>query len=544
MIKVMTVRPSAGLLPRAEDGRLVSRWRDSHIDCNSTGHRSTTAECQQAASMSTDRNLPQPPAANRGDRRSATLLAGLCLLAGCATRPAGEDATLHRWTQLGPGGSVSLRSIVAEGSACPQAVVDGARVPLRPRAGATLAREARRPSPDNPAFRPDFAVTSCAATLPVNARQARIGNDAVPMPAADPRRIVVVGDTGCRIKVPASGPADPLQDCASASEWPWPRIAAAAAATGPDLVIHLGDYHYREYCDDPARCQRLLDQGVVVGYGWAGWQADFFAPATPLLAAAPWIFVRGNHENCDRGGEGWMRFLSPGPYRQCGSQRYRTASQSVLGNNLTADAYRIDLGERLTLVVADNAAFADYLPLAETPDDLAILRRSLSTLATLPAERPLWLLIHKPLWYGLLPASAQPNALQTFARDGLPTATQVVFAGHQHAFATINFADRTRRPAQVIAGGSGTQLEAFDPQSPLYEAGAPGSKERADPDERLYDGVAASSGIVLNRYGFLLLERAEETWNGTLIDADGQAISRCQLDGAARRMLCAFPSPP
>ncbi len=491
-------------------------------------------------------NLPRPPATRTAGCRSVTLLAALGLLAGCATRPAGEDATLHRWTQLGPGGSISLRSIVAGGSDCPSATVDGALVPLQPRASATTAGEARRPSPDNPAFRPAFAVTACEATLPVTARESRIGGDAVPMLAADPRRIVVVGDTGCRVKVPASGPADPIQDCASASDWPWPRIAAAAAATQPDLVIHVGDYHYREYCDDPAECQPLRERGVVIGYGWPGWRADFFAPAKPLLAAAPWIFVRGNHENCDRGGEGWMRFLSPMPYRPCGNQAYRTASRSVLGNNLTADAYRVDLDGRLTLVVADNAAFPDYLPLSETPDDLAIFRRSLRTLATLPADRPLWLLIHKPLWYDLLPASAQPNALQTFVGDALPANLQFVFAGHMHAFATIDFAGSAGaawRPAQVIVGGSGTQLEAFDPQSPLYEAGAPGSRERARSDARLYQGVAASGGIVLNRYSFLLLERADQVWRGTLLDADGRTISRCQLDGAERRIDCGFPAP-
>lgn len=485
---------------------------------------------------------PRPLAANRAGCRSATLLAVLCLLAGCATRPAGEDATLHRWTQLGPDGRISLRSIVDGAGDCPTAIVDGARVPLQVRAGAT-ASGAPRPSPDNPAFRPEFAVTACEATLPA-ARQARIGHDALPLPAADPRRIVIVGDTGCRIKVPASGPADPIQDCASARDWPWPRLAAAAAATRPDLVIHLGDYHYREYCDDPARCAAVRAQRAAIGYGWAGWQADFLAPAQPLLAAAPWIVVRGNHENCDRGGEGWMRFLSPLPYQQCANQAYRTASQSVLGNNLTADAYRIELGERLTLVVADNAAFADYLPLARAADDLAILQRTLRALTTAPTGRPLWLLIHKPLWYDLLPAAAPPNALQSLACSGLPASLQFVFSGHEHAFATLNFAGSGGRPAQVIVGASGTQLEAFDPESPLYEGATPGSREQSQPDGRLHDGIAASSGIVLNRYSFLLLERATDGWDGTLIDADGRAISRCRLDGTGRQVDCSFPTRP
>ena len=69
----------------------------------------------------------------------------------------------------------------------------------------------------------------------------------------------------------------------------------------PDLVVHVGDYHYRENAC-PAG-----DAGCSTspwGYGWDAWDADFFTPAKRLLAVAPWIVVRGNHESCDRAGQG------------------------------------------------------------------------------------------------------------------------------------------------------------------------------------------------------------------------------------------------
>ena len=53
--------------------------------------------------------------------------------------------------------------------------------------------------------------------------------------------------------------------------------------------------------------------GSPYGDNWAVWQKDFFNPAAPLLAAAPWVLVRGNHELCDRGGHGWFRLLDPHP---------------------------------------------------------------------------------------------------------------------------------------------------------------------------------------------------------------------------------------
>ena len=45
---------------------------------------------------------------------------------------------------------------------------------------------------------------------------------------------------------------------------------------------------------------------------WAPWQEDFFDPVKAALAAAPWIFVRGNHELCSRAGPGFLYFLDPG----------------------------------------------------------------------------------------------------------------------------------------------------------------------------------------------------------------------------------------
>ncbi|MEF8706647.1 MAG: metallophosphoesterase [Candidatus Accumulibacter sp. UW27] len=477
-------------------------------------------------------------------------LALLALLAGCATPAIDPQHTLKRWTQLGAGGSISLRAIVGAADECPTAIVDGQLRRLSPRATATPLAGSDTRTTGNPAFDADFAVTACELTLPASARQATIDGQPMPMPRADPRRIVVVGDTGCRIKVPASGVADPIQDCASPTAWPWQRIAAAAARTQPDLVIHLGDYHYREYCDQPALCAPLHAEGVPIGYGWAGWNADFFSPAAALLATAPWIVVRGNHENCDRAGEGWMRFLSPLPYRPCPNQTDQTASRSLLANNLTAAAYHIDLGQRLRLVVADNAAAQDYRPLRATPDDAEVFAHTLAALPSLPADRSTWLLIHKPVWYDLLDPAAQPNALQAGLHQTLPASVQFIFSGHQHAFQTINFARAADpvnhpagRPAQIIVGASGTQLEAFDPLSPLYERIA-GSQERAQADGRRYEGVVAHSGIVLNRYSFLLLDRTDDGWAATLIDGDGNPIDRCRLDEPGKAVSCGFPADP
>ena len=52
--------------------------------------------------------------------------------------------------------------------------------------------------------------------------------------------------------------------------------------------------------------------GSPWGDNWTTWQADFFTPAAPLLAAAPIVLVRGNHEDCDRAGPGFLLLMGPG----------------------------------------------------------------------------------------------------------------------------------------------------------------------------------------------------------------------------------------
>lgn len=403
----------------------------------------------------------------------------------------------------------------------------------------------------NPAFAPAMPVTACELALPGPAGTVVTGGAVLRWQAGLPARIAVVGDTGCRIKVPARGGGDPIQDCADPAAWPWPDVAAAAARLAPDLVIHVGDYHYREYCEDAGRCAALQAAGTTVGYGWTGWEADFFGPARPLLLAAPWVFVRGNHENCDRAGEGWMRFLSPEPYRACHDQRYKSPTRSVLANNGTADAYRVDLGDTLALVVADNAGHEDYRPLSAAPSEMDLFRRALAELRRSPRPARQWLLSHRPVWYDLLRPESEPNAFQATLRDSPPPSLQLVFSGHQHAFRTLAFepgADATHypagRPGQVIVGGSGTQLESMDPDSPLYERDAgPGSREQRVPPDRGFDGVRASSGLLLNRHGFLLLQREGRGWSGTVHDARGAVVTRCRLEDDGKELACRFPAP-
>jgi len=227
-------------------------------------------------------------------------------LAGCVGWSGGPEwPDDHRYVLLAPEG-VAVARVVTTDAHCPPIVLDGrARLMSVRMPPQTIPL---RPTRSDPALsKPSaFPVLTCEATLPAGTTTAEIGGKALPLPRADPQRIVVIGDTGCRINVSDNA----FQDCDDPAYWPFERIAALAAATRPDLVIHVGDYHYRENAC-PATAPGCA--GSPWGYGWDAWRADFFHPARTLLAAAPWIVLRGNHESCDRAGQGWWRFLDPRP---------------------------------------------------------------------------------------------------------------------------------------------------------------------------------------------------------------------------------------
>src|SRR5262249_25650638 len=143
-----------------------------------------------------------------------------------------------------------------------------------------------------------------------------------------------IGDTGCRMDANAS------QACNDPKSWPVMQLARSAAATSPQLLIHNGDYHYRE-----VQCANAGCAGSPWGFNWDVWREEVFKPFAVLLPIAPWVFTRGNHETCDRGGEGWFRFLEPTAITTC--QAY-------------TDPYAVDIGS-VQIVMLDSAAADDSL---------------------------------------------------------------------------------------------------------------------------------------------------------------------------------------
>jgi hypothetical protein len=312
----------------------------------------------------------------------------------------------------------------------------------------------------------------------------------LPLPDLVPRRIMVVGDTGCRIKGWA------IQACNDPAKWPFPHIAQVAAKLKPDLVIHVGDYLYRESACPPDNSGCA---GSPSGDNWASWAADFFTPAAPLLAAVPFVFVRGNHEECARSGKGWLRLLGPLP-----DDPKMPCTDHVA-------PWGVPMGE-LTLAVMDDAHAPD--PIA--PGDLVTLYRADLAAVGKMAPAPVWLAMHRPIWglvqlgFGMV-VGGNRTMMAAQEQGGIPNNVSLLLAGHIHTFEAINYLKGA--PPQVIAGEGGDLLD----QAPRDLSG------------RTVGALKISSGLSLPGYGFLLLTRDADRWSVEVMTAEG-----------GRRAICAF----
>ena len=363
-----------------------------------------------------------------------------------------------------------------------------------------------------------FPVLVCEKWIPGGVGRAAIEGRALPLPKANPRRIVVLGDTGCRIKA-----SDRIaQGCNDAALWPFAAVADAAARAAPDLVIHVGDYHYRENAcpAGDAGCA-----GSPWGYGWDAWEADLFAPAKALLAAAPWIVVRGNHESCSRAGQGWWRFLDPRPLVP--TQDCDDAANDSIGDY--SEPYAVPLGSGAdadTQFIVFDSSLVGVRPLPANDPMHVKYRAQLERAFVLGARRPnTFFMNHHPI-LAFAPNPATPDvpypgneALQSVLGALQPTVlfppnVQAVLAGHVHLFEVVSFS--SPHPAQFVSGNSGDWVD------PPLKLPLPAGTSPAP-------GAVMSSLVMTDRFGFMSMERDGLRWRMVARDAQGTPMISCTL---------------
>lgn len=417
------------------------------------------------------------------------------------------------------------RVIVAAGQPCPDLL--GAARPLL---------TSKRANPHG------FTVDVCEAELPFE-QPFTVRGGALTLPAAHRKvgRVAVLGDSGCKPKDQAGcGLDDPA--------WPFPAIARAAAAGRPDLVLHVGDYNYRgtpssftppgggaktyyydagdgtsvgEQCEMPGPYYSQNSTGNPDADTWDAWRLDFFEPAAPLLAAAPWVVARGNHELCSHAGPGWLYFLGPSSELAAGGgKQVACPSQDGRGPALPhlvfVEPQVIEL-DGVTVAVLDSANACD-----EFAGFTDRYRAQLETLAARldarsdrqAGRQPAWLIGHRPIWavegtadappftcdnqpgtgpiepYGVLNRTLQCALTGPVGARLLPK-LDLLLAGHLHRYESLEFAAGSGRPATIVVGNSGVIEDTGPPVGSFSQ---------------LVDGVAAT-GLSVEEFGYLTLTR-------------------------------------
>jgi hypothetical protein len=457
--------------------------------------------------------------------RAACAFAAAAAVAGCATP--GRAPELSSFVVIGEDGAAVARVLTAA-ALCPTISLDGRDVAMTVRSPAQTI--AQRPTVSAPAdSKPSaFPVLACEARISAGTAKASVAGQSLPLPRARLDRLVVIGDTGCRLK---KSDGD-YQDCNSKEAYPFERIAALAAAWRPDLVVHVGDYHYRENACPPGRAGC---DGSPWGYGWDAWNADFFAPGRQLLAAAPWVMARGNHESCARGGQGYWRFLDPRPLlpgRDCDN-----AANDAVGDY--GDPYALPLGDGAQLIVLDTSS-TTYKGLAAGDARMAKFGGDYRTMEALAQKAPYSMAVmHHPI-LGVGATRDKAGAVSLFKGDkGLqdafgaldpalvPKGVKALLSGHVHLWEQVSFS--SDHPTQLISGFSGTAEDTVPLPAALPPAATPAP-----------GAVVEAFSSWVGGFGYMTMERTgAEQWDVKVWDASGAVRNTCRISGS--KSACATP---
>ena len=451
--------------------------------------------------------------------RVAVFFFGIAL----TTAPSLAQPTLEAaYVLLGEKGAVA-RTIHTGTADCPALSVDGASQPMNVRMAPQTGDS------------PPFPVLVCELAI-AGAKAVTLNGQSLPLPPPANDKLstfAVIGDTGCRLK--AGKEKNPknkdyeadgkFQDCNSESDWPFSVLAGSVAETEPQLLVHLGDYHYRESKCPP---KDKGCKGSPYGDNWPTWKADFFAPAKPLLAAAPWLATRGNHESCGRAGEGFMLFLDPTL-----AVNHQPAPCAAL-----LETFSVTVGGQQFVMLDSTNAPDECTPEKKAAkgkkkkkkEAVCDLKKNLTPncpesgcsakdyadqFARMKPTDGAWLVTHRPVW-GFKNKGKPLNATLQLALTAwsgqLPPGFALAAAGHIHIWEALSFKDKGA--PQFVLGNGGTLLTGKI--------------------ERKLKGLKAGTREVRDaktshKWGFTILTPAADGWTVDAYSVKGKEKFSCSV---------------
>ena len=413
-----------------------------------------------------------------------SLIVSGCGLSSQTRQDASADAfvtgeTEYAWLQMGKGNQAIARMVIPSADAyCPTITL-----------GKVNKAMVKRAIPEGyEGFAGKLTLCEFAPIVPTGDKiSINYENRKIDLPsfrgASD--EIVVMGDTGCRVtnweQQTCSG------DAFAKGAWGFPKLAATVAEhAASDLILHVGDYYYREYIHeeggDKCQVQNLKKGWEYCGDNWPTWESDFFAAAKPLLPTAPWVFVRGNHETCSRGWQGYFLFFSP--------DAAPATCQEVV------DPYLIELNT-LDIYMADTSNKDAEGALTSFKTINAMLKRD-------PMQKPTWLATHVPM-------EGLGDSFQASELNGQPQ-LKWIHVGHVHNFQHIPASKE--KQTETVTGGSGTALDACSGSALMCPSGTASTC--------CYGATLTDQG----RYSYMTVKfhSTVAQWTAVLRDIEGNGV--------------------
>lgn len=343
---------------------------------------------------------------------------------------------LYYWTQFVGQNQISFRAII-KNAPCPEILIDERPMEMFERADLDI----------------DEKIHICEFRGDQDLKSVKIEKENIEFAVVKPQlnKIVAFGDTGCRKKRFIS------QNCNNPDKWPFEKNSILAAGLKPDLAIHLGDYNYRDICPkDHAKC-KALDLDIMDL--WEIWESDVIRPMNSLLKSTPFIFLRGNHESCDKFGKTWFKFF---------------------GGEIENETKDLCLEAHKTIEVKiDNHNFINIDSSSEDNQ-----RNELNSLVKKSSDEFMWFLTHRPFLAPGTDVNRKAPKLSTALLQ--PGALQLVMAGHTHNGSFISF--KNNKPPELLLGNGGVMIDLF--------AGGPYERDEDSIIEKIYGhGFAAFSRI-------------------------------------------------
>ncbi|MDO8731304.1 MAG: metallophosphoesterase [Actinomycetota bacterium] len=431
-----------------------------------------------------------------------------------------------------PSGLV-VRAVVPAGSTCPTLdITTGDSGSRAHRAIPMIPRNA--PATTGAAF---ASILVCSAPVPIGVVTASIGGHTVPAHMPDHiAKLAMFGDSGCRIVV------GEVQDCADVNQWPLARLGRSMAMQHPDAIVFNGDFFYREApCpsvdDDECGSSPAPISSLPITDSAYGWIADVLLPMAPVLQTAPLVVTRGNHEACNRAGNGYFLLFDPRQGTESTCAPVVKSKGLEAAPTIPTPTYAIDLQvnptRTLRLAIVDTAGGSD----TEVTAYAAVQRPAYQEAARLAAPasgRESWLVTHRPLYAFVSSTFAKPGKAfdpwtsrdQAAAAFGLLGNFDLVSSSHIHLAQAVQLPGL---PGQLVLGNGGTLLD------PAVGYALPTTGQVVGADQAY---PAPAYAWVDARFGYAMAypNAKAGSWRMAMLDDSGTQYARCGVD--QRRLFC------